>query len=92
MKERWERTAKFLNFKDILLEDRLNQRPDLCAFLYLDRKFPGNMRIVDAADHDEIWLGISYDEIKSLTDEDILYLSRCGVRYDDEHMSLLMYV
>lgn len=68
------------------------RRPDLCAFLLLDKLVPGERDIVSASKHDEIYLGISTEELaKVATSEDILYLTRCGVRYDSDTDSLAMF-
>lgn len=70
----------------------LAARPDLCAFLLLERLLPGDgARIVDAAEHDEIWLDVDTDELARVaTRDDILTLVRCGVRLDDGHLSMFV--
>jgi hypothetical protein len=67
-------------------------RPDLHAFVLLDTLFPGVDDMVCYAEHDEIWLDISGDNIANLSDDEILELVRCGVRYDDDNDSLCMFV
>ena len=69
-----------------------SNRPDLHAFILLDRIFPDTADIVTAAEHDEIYLGISYGQIETLAPETILELYRCGVRYDSSTDSLCMFV
>jgi len=81
---------EFLQFDRIPESDRLHARPDLCAFLYLDRKQPGNRDMIGSASHDEIWLDYDYDKTP-LTQEDVTYLHRCGVRYDSDNASLCMF-
>lgn len=93
--ERWEAATnggdQFLKFN--LVENKRSQRPDLHAFLLLDELFPFPGRdMVASASHDEIWLDVSGDDIESLTDEQIIELNRCGVRYCEEHDSLCMFV
>lgn len=39
--------------------------------------------IVSGADHDIIWLA-SESNLKPLTDDDIVYLQRCGIHWDSE--------
>lgn len=81
--ERWEAVTKegdeFLKFEKVA--NKRSQRPDLHAFLLLDELFPGTKDIVAAVGHDEIWLDVDDDQIETLTDEQILELSWCGVRH-----------
>lgn len=66
-------------------------RPDLCAFLMLDRLCPGTSDIVSAAEHDTFYLDINLDNLSAITDDDILTLVRCGVMYDDDLECLYMF-
>lgn len=82
---------------DFLLFERIvnppHRRPDICAFIVLDRLVPGTSDMVVSAEHDEIWLDVDVEALASAaTDDDILLLSRCGVRLDDDVDSLAMYV
>ena len=69
------------------VENKKSQRPDLHAFLLLDELFPGTSDIIGAACHDEIYLDV---DPEGLSEENILELVRCGVRYSDD--SLCMFV
>lgn len=81
---------EYLKFERI--ENKRNKRPDLHAWLLLDEMFPNpGHDMVSATDHDEIWLDIEEDELHKLTDEQILELVRCGVRYDSDNGSLTMF-
>ena len=81
---------EYIKFENI--KDPPCKRPDLCAFLLLDKLMPGDQDIVSASEHDEIYLGISTEELaKVATSDDILYLTRCGVRYDSGTGSLAMF-
>jgi hypothetical protein len=81
---------EYIKFENI--KDPPCKRPDLCAFLLLDRLLPGDQDIVSASEHDEIYLKIEPEELaKVATSEDILYLTRCGVRYDSDTDSLAMF-
>jgi|SRR3989344_431484 len=75
------------------VEDKLSSRPDLCAFLLLDKLLPNDGRdMVCAADHGMIFLGIDCEKLTKLaTEEDILMLIRCGVHYDSDTDSLSMF-
>jgi len=80
---------EFLKFDRVAVKH--SQRADLHAFIVLDKLFPGKSDIVSAAEHDEIWLDIGSDEIEKLTEEQIIELTRCGVRRGDCD-SLCMFV
>ena len=68
------------------------RRPDLHAFLLLDALVPGTEDMVSAAEHDEIFLDVSPDELAAAdpTEAQVIELIRCGVRLDDD--SLKMFV
>lgn len=70
---------EYLKFERI--ENKRTQRPDLHAFLLLDEMFPGTTDMVTCAEHDEFWLEPE-GRLNLLSDEQILELVRCGVRYD----------
>lgn len=76
------------------VESPLSNRPDLCAFLLIEKLAPGKSRdIVTAAEHDVIYLDVDVDALnKAASDDDILTLCRCGVMYDEETDSLAMFV
>lgn len=80
--ERWERVGGdyFLEGFDSIPNKR-SRRPDLHAFLMLDELFPGTTDMVCSAEHDEIFLDVSEEQVATLTDEQIIELSRCGIRY-----------
>jgi hypothetical protein len=49
--------------------------------------------MVSAAEHDEIYLSIDMEDFaKVASEEDILFLTRCGVRFDEEYDCLAMFV
>ena len=84
--------AEYLNFDRV--ENKLHSRPDICAFLLLDKLQPSDGRdMVCAAVYDEIFLDADCDKMAEVaTEEDILTLTRCGVRYDTETNGLAMFV
>lgn len=70
----------------------LHKRPDLCAFLLLDKLVPGGDDIVSAAEHDQIWLDVDCEALaKAATADDVRTLARCGVMYDEDHECLSMW-
>ena len=77
-----------------LIENKLSTRPDLCGFLYLEKLCPGHDEdLIAAAEHDQVYLSIDCDELEKVaTEEDVLYLCRCGIFYDDDQECLSMFV
>ena len=92
--DRWERLTEFgygmCKFEDV--DEKLSQRPDLHAFIRLDQWFPDDTDIVTSAEHDQIYLGVKETDVESLSDEQIVELSRCGVWLDSEFDCLSMFV
>jgi len=80
---------EYIKFERISADQRRHIRPDLCAFLYLHEKLGGDGDAVAGARHDEIWL--DWDNLEGLTEEDVIYLKRCGVRWSDECDRLAMF-
>jgi len=82
--DRWERVGGAYFFKDFdAIPNKRSRRPDLHAFLLLDELFPSDRDIACAARHDEIYLRFGGPEVEKLSDEQIIELSRCGVRYSE---------
>jgi len=82
---------EYLEFQSV--ENRYSNRPDLHAFNLLDTLLPGHTDIVSAAGHGEIWLEVDALELAEVaTEEQILELIRCGVRYNKEYELLAMFV
>lgn len=78
---------EFLKFDRV--SEKLNRRPDLHAFLLLDRLVPGDCDMVSAADHDEIFLEVSPESLAAVaTDEQLIDLIRCGVRIDNDGLCM----
>lgn len=74
------------------VKSKLSQRPDLHAFMWLDRRFPGGKGdIVSSAEHDEFYLDVTSEQIAQLTDDEVHDLVRCGVRYDSTLDCLCMF-
>lgn len=78
--------------------DRVKVRPygnraDLHAFVLLAQLDPSTEDMVSSAEHDQIWLGVDYEAVGDVaTEEQIIELIRCGVRFDDEYDCLHMFV
>lgn len=83
--------GEYLKFNRI--ENPPHQRPDIAAFIRLHELCPRPRDMVCAAEHDQIFLDISPDELATVaTQEDITFLHRCGVRLDTSTDSLAMFV
>jgi hypothetical protein len=88
-----EHGSEYGTDENIPPERRLHRRPDINAFLLLDRLSPGDRDMVSAGEHDEIFLDVEPHELmKVASEEDLLDLMRCGVFYDSEANSLVMLV
>lgn len=83
---------EFLEFERI--EKPLHPRPDICGFLKLCELLPNAGRdMVSAAEHDEIFLDVEPEKLAEVaTQDDIIYLHRCGIRLSSETDSLAMFV
>ena len=81
---------EFLKFDRV--QNKLSKRADIHAFLLLDKLVPGDCDMVSAAEHDEIWLDVTPEELsKVVTTAQIIELIRCGVRYDSGVESFAMF-
>lgn len=90
MEERFNKYLdEYLKFERV--ENKKNKRADLHGFLLLDELFPGDRNMICDAEHDEIWLNRG-QQLTKLTDENIIELTRCGIRYDSEFNCLAMFV
>lgn len=82
--------GEYLKFDRVA--NKLSQRPDLHAFIWLDRRFPGQTHdMISGAEHDEFYLNIAGEQIEQLTADEIVDLHRCGVRYDSDYDCLCMF-
>ena len=82
---------EFLKFDCV--DNKRSNRPDLHAFLLLDELISGTSDIVSGAEHDEIFLQVEPDDLaKIVTEEQIVELIRCGVRYSCDYESFAMFV
>jgi hypothetical protein len=85
-----EHEDEFLKFNRVT--HKLSNRPDLHAFLLLDKLVPGNSDIVSDAGYDEIYLDTSPDSLLAVaTEDELIELHRCGVLYSGEYDSLYMF-
>jgi hypothetical protein len=83
---------EFLKFDRI--ENPPHPCPDICGFLRLHELVPCKMGrdMISAAEHDEYFLDVDCEELaKVATQEDILFLHRCGIRYSTEFDCLAVF-
>jgi hypothetical protein len=93
VREAFERfnEAEFLRFDRI--KNPPVRRPDLCAFTLIDKLVPDSGDIISGAEHDVIYLSVDIDDIEdTATEDDVLYLTRCGVLLNNEYDCLMMFV
>lgn len=64
--------------------NKVHTRMDLHAMVMLDKLFPNTTPMISATGHDECWLSVTDEEINTLTDDQILELTRCGVVYNTD--------
>lgn len=82
--------AEYLKFDRI--EKPRHARRDLSAFLLLAELVPGTKPIVACAEHDEFHLETDCDALaRAASQEQIVELVRCGVRYSGEYDCLSMF-
>ena len=73
--------------------NKLHSRPDLCAFLLLDKLVPSpGMDMIGSSAHDQFYLSVTPEDLAAVaTENDLLTLIRCGVMYDSGTDSLYMF-
>lgn len=83
MKEKFkEYSEEFLEFEENV-KNPLSKRPDLHAFILLDKLQPTEYCMIYASAHDEFFLNIDLDAIAEvITEEQIVELIACGVSLD----------
>lgn len=85
-----EANDEYMKFERI--EKPRQARRDIAAFLLLAELVPGTSPIVSCAEHDEFHLDTDCNELaKVVTQEHIVELVRCGVRYSGEYDCLSMF-
>jgi len=82
---------EYLKFEKV--ETKFTTRPDLHAFILLDKLIPGSKTdIISAAEHDEIYISTNLDKLAEvITEEQCVDLIRCGVRYSEDHGCFTMF-
>jgi hypothetical protein len=94
---------EYLKFDRIPLDEKFSESPDLCAFKLISNLLlkdeHRNKDIIRGAEHDEIYLmelqelkWIDWSDNITRIENEIIYLIRCGVRYDSGFDVLKMFV
>lgn len=82
--------SEYLKFE--LVVDKKSNRPDLNAFILLDKLCPSSSDMITSSTHDEIFIDVDTDDLnKVATEADIIELIRCGVRLSSEFDTLTMF-
>jgi len=77
-----DRRSEYIKWSRV--ENRRSRRPGLHALLLLDELAPGDRDMIAGAEHDLFWLDVDLKHIaKVATDEQLIELIRCGVKYDE---------
>lgn len=72
---------------------RHSNRPDVLLFVMLDKLIPSDSDIVTAAGHDEIYINIEASQLaEKATAADVIDMIRCGLCWDSEADSFVMFV
>lgn len=83
-------------YKFSRVENKYSRLHDLHAFILLDKilaNSENHLEMISAAGHDEIFLAVNVEELaKLITEEQVIELIRCGVRYFNEYDCLGMFV
>ena len=74
---------EYLQFDRIPEADRLHPSQGLCGVLKIASLLKDPAKWEHHAEHDILYLADAY-LLKKLTPDDVRYLRRCGVHYDDE--------
>ena len=72
----------FLKFENI--KTKMSTRPDLHAFMLLDKLLPSTHDLIVSAEHDIIYLDVTLDKLEGIiTEEQVKELIMCGVMIED---------
>ncbi len=89
--DRLSDTDEYIKFERIPESDRPYPLKDVCAMIKLHQVFNTEWTGLEHASHDEVWLSGGFkgnEDNPLMTKEVVLYLVRCGVRYDGESFQM----
>jgi len=92
MDELWQKFMDDEYHKFDRVQNKLSQRADVHAFILLDKLVPGTEDMIGCSEHDEFYPSTDVEELaKVITEEQVLELVRCGLRFDSGLPSLAMF-
>ena len=77
---------EYLRFERILESERLSKYRDVCGFMYLAQIIDG--AVIAGAEHDLIYFS---GDPETFTEDQAIYLSRCGIHFSEKYDSLIMF-
>jgi len=75
---------EYNKFEHIPAEEKLAENNDICAMLFLYNHLKDKKKFDISPAHDIIYLP-GVDDLVELIEEDVLYLTRCGVHYESDY-------
>ena len=78
---------EYKKFSSIPKESKLHNRPDLCALLKLDKLAPNEgMKILSNEYDYKLYISVQLNKVLNIiTEDDVIYLLRCGVLFCVEY-------
>lgn len=72
----------------------VSQCPDICAMFLLEDICNHRVgKMISGTAHDVVYFGVDPDEVTGrITEDQVIYLLRCGVRFDKTENSFFMFV
>lgn len=83
--------GEYLKFEHISEKDRLHPDPTLCGYLYIFNRLE-NKKFEMSAEHDIVYLACPDDFEWGFNEDDALYLTRCGIHYNEDFDCLADFV
>ncbi len=89
----WEKKHKDEYIEFDRVKKRYSNRPDVSAFILLDKLAPGGQDLIMGSNNEKIWLNVNINRLlANATEEQLIDLRRCGVFYDKSNDSLAMFL
>lgn len=73
---------EYHEFENIPIAERLFESLEMCALHYIYGLLKDKKTFGYHAKHDELYLA-DIDQMRPLTEADVLFLTRCGIGYDE---------
>jgi len=81
---------EYIHFERIPVDERLSEVESMCGLLYINKLIKDPTKFEMAADHDIIYI-TPIQALRGLDVEDVIYLCRCGIHYNDEYECLAIF-